>query len=193
VRLAINISEHKLLEEKLKKLTELDDLTGAYNRRFFLQCMKNETEIARRRSQDLSLIILDADYFKKINDKHGHAQGDRALQHLSRTISRHLRSGNIFARIGGEEFAILCPSTGQQEALDLAERLCQLVATTPLDLDQDRIALTISLGVTALRDSDTRIEQLLIRADQALYTAKHNGRNQACCYSAAAATMRCVQ
>jgi diguanylate cyclase (GGDEF)-like protein len=183
VWLTIDISDQKQLEQELKKLSDLDDLTGVCNRRYFLRTLENEIEIARRRSQTLSLIFLDVDYFKRINDRYGHVQGDRALQHLTRTISKHLRNRDLFARIGGEEFAILCPSTSQQEALLLAERICRTVADAPMEIKNGCIPLTISLGVASLSDSDTAIGQLLRRADQALYQAKSDGRNRACSYA----------
>ena len=180
VWLTINVSEQKRMEEQLKRLSDMDDLTGVYNRRYYLRRLESEFEIARRRSQTLSMIFLDADHFKKINDRYGHVQGDRVLQHLTQTIARHMRSGDILARVGGEEFAILCPATGLPEALALAKRICCMVAATPIQTEHGTIPLTISLGVASLCDCDTVAGQLLRRADQALYKAKDQGRNRAC-------------
>lgn len=179
--LAINISEHKQLEEKLKNLAEMDDLTGTHNRRYFLRRLESEFEIAQRRSLPLSLIILDADHFKLINDRYGHPQGDLVLQFLTRAVAGQLRETDILARIGGEEFAILSPATDKHQSSVLAERIRRLIAAAPVHMATGSMGVTLSCGVTAKKDSDTSFKQLMRRADEALYQAKREGRNRVCC------------
>lgn len=181
VWLAINISEQKMLEERLNSLARTDDLTGAFNRRHFMELLHREFEIARRHDHDLSLVSIDIDHFKDINDRYGHSQGDAVLQHLVKIISGSLRTGDVLARIGGEEFAVLCPMTNRSGAKILAERACRLVAGTPIATPRGPIRLTVSLGVTALRIREKSILSMLSRVDEALYSAKRNGRNQVCC------------
>jgi diguanylate cyclase (GGDEF)-like protein len=182
VWLAINVSEQKLMAERLRKLSEQDDLTGVYNRRYFMKKLENEAEIAHRRGTDLGLVYLDIDHFKAVNDGYGHPDGDRALKHLVATIRPQLRDTDILARIGGEEFALLCPSTAQHEAFGVAERIRSCIIGNPLNTARGPLFLTISLGVTELLAHDTGIEPMLRRADDALYRAKKAGRN--CTWSA---------
>jgi diguanylate cyclase (GGDEF)-like protein len=180
VWLAINVSEQKAMEERLQRLSERDDLTGAYNRRYFMQRLKNEYELARRRQCDLSLISLDIDHFKAINDRFGHIEGDRALQHLTNTIRPQLRETDILARIGGEEFAILCLSTDLNKAWSVAERIRQSIESSELKTDRGVIHMRISLGLATVNPQDTSIHALLSQADKALYQAKDTGRNRTC-------------
>ncbi|MGE4544871.1 MAG: diguanylate cyclase [Pedobacter sp.] len=180
VWLAINVSEQKTMEERLKRLSELDDLTGAYNRRYFMQRLEKECELARRRHHNLSLISLDVDHFKSINDRFGHIEGDRALAHLTNTIRPQLRDTDILARVGGEEFAILCLSTDLNEAWSVAERIRRSIENTELKTDTGIIHMRISLGLAALNPQDVSIHSLLSQADKALYQAKDSGRNRTC-------------
>ena len=180
VWLAINISEQKSMEERLKRLSERDDLTGVYNRRYFMQRLEKEYELARRRRYELSLISLDVDQFKAINDRFGHLEGDRALSHLTHTIRPQLRDRDILARVGGEEFAILCPATDLNETWSVAERIRRSVENSELKMDTDIINMRISLGLATLNPQDSGIHTLLSRADKALYQAKDTGRNRTC-------------
>lgn len=180
VWLAINVSEQKTMEERLQRLSELDDLTGTYNRRYFMHRLENEYELARRRRYDLSLISLDIDHFKSINDRFGHIEGDRALMHLTTTIRPQLRDTDILARIGGEEFAILCLSTDLNEAWAVAERIRRSIENTELKTDTGVIHMRISLGLATLNPQDKGLHALLSRADKALYHAKDTGRNRTC-------------
>jgi diguanylate cyclase (GGDEF)-like protein len=181
VWLVINISEQKRLEERLKRLSQTDELTGVFNRRHFMELLHREFQIARRRNHDLSLISLDVDHFKAINDQYGHSQGDRALQHMMKTVQRNLRAGDVLARVGGEEFAVLCPMTDGHQCRILAERICRIIAATPLDAPHGPIRITVSLGVADLRAQEKSAYSLLSRVDEALYRAKREGRNQVSC------------
>ncbi|WP_052190831.1 diguanylate cyclase [Chitinibacter sp. ZOR0017] len=163
----------------LSELATTDELTQVYNRREWQRRCAEAVVRARRYKQALSIILLDIDHFKKINDQHGHLLGDLALKHLSRLCSQHLRAIDTFARWGGEEFVILLPDTELEQANLVAEKIRGLIERNPLLVDQrPPIHFTISLGVTALSVMDLTLDDLLGRADEALYVAKASGRNR---------------
>lgn len=185
VWLAINVSEQKSLEGRLQRLSEVDDLTGVYNRRYFMKNLEREFEIAKRRNRDLSLICMDVDHFKSINDRFGHLVGDQALQHLAASIQKQLRSEDILARMGGEEFAILCLSTGLKDAFHLAERIRRAIESLEVETDHGSLKMTISLGIAELNRRDENLQAFISRADKVLYAAKDSGRNRSVCASCA--------
>jgi diguanylate cyclase (GGDEF)-like protein len=162
----------------LKEQVRTDALTGLYNFRFFSDALPLEMERARRSFQPLSLIILDIDHFKGFNDRWGHELGNRALSHVARLIGVAIRKLDFAYRFGGEEFVILLPNTDLRQALNVAERLREIIATTPLVNELDTISITASLGVDEFRGnhSDTP-EGFVERVDVWLYQAKHAGRN----------------
>ncbi|MCW8831374.1 MAG: GGDEF domain-containing protein [Gammaproteobacteria bacterium] len=163
----------KLLGEQMKEIAYTDSLTGIYNRLHFNRLLDAEINKAKRYDGKLSLIFLDIDHFKQINDTHGHATGDVILKEITDVISSANRSSDIFARYGGEEFVILATSTGIEGAAEHAQRLKQ-------DIEQHRFQIgrvTSSFGVTELIPSSDNQETLLDRADKALYQAKEDGRN----------------
>jgi diguanylate cyclase (GGDEF)-like protein len=169
------------LEEKVKQRTReltlaaiTDDLTKAYNRRHFMDIASRELARARRHKLSLSIILLDADNFKEINDNYGHLYGDEVLKQISAICQGMMRSHDIFARYGGEEFIILLPETRIQSAHLVAERIRKTIENTRLKPDKIH---TVSLGITALKKSDSELDQLLARADRALYDAKKGGKN----------------
>lgn len=164
--------------QRLEALASIDPLTGASNRRFFLDQAAIEISRARRLGLPLSVVMLDIDFFKAVNDRHGHEAGDRVLVELARTIRATLRSGDIFARLGGEEFILMLPGQDLTEAAQMAERLRQRVETS--DCEGCPAHITVSAGVTGLQGEGDRIGDLLRRADLALYQAKAQGRNQVC-------------
>jgi two-component system cell cycle response regulator len=157
-----------------------DALTGLYTRRFFEENLREEAERADRAGTELSLVLVDADYFKQVNDTHGHPGGDRVLVELARRLRASCRPGDIVARIGGEEFAILLPAANLERADRLAERVRQVVAATPFVVsDVALMPLTVSIGVATARPGNGHPPTELIRAaDQALYAAKRDGRNR---------------
>ena len=171
-----DISGLKQVEEELRTLTITDPLTGIYNRRQFLEQMDNELLRHARTRRGLSLIMLDIDHFKRINDGHGHDAGDRVLQELCRRIGSRLRRIDLFCRFGGEEFVIICPETDHEQALHLAEVLRHRVQDTPF---AEVGKVTASFGVSSAHPGDCG-ESLLQRADQAMYAAKQSGRNRVC-------------
>lgn len=172
------VHERQQAQAQLLELATTDSLTGLRNRRYFMHRAGEEFERARRYRLPLALLMLDADHFKAINDRYGHPIGDQVLQALARRGQELLRDVDLFARIGGEEFAILLPQTDLDAARVVAERLRQRVASTPIATDQGPLTLTISLGLTGFDATVIDFDTLLRRADAALYRAKQNGRNR---------------
>lgn len=163
------------LEEKLRYQAHTDGLTGANNRRHFMALGREEISRSLRYDRPLSLLLIDLDHFKMINDKFGHDAGDKVLQRFSWLCRRSLREPDIFGRLGGEEFAVIIPEENLERAQQTAERLRATVeeefATTPYHL-------TISIGVAEICQTDTSIGHLLKRADEMMYEAKRYGRNR---------------
>ncbi|QPC95922.1 sensor domain-containing diguanylate cyclase [Mesorhizobium sp. INR15] len=179
----LNITDRKLIELELARLAATDPLTGLPNRRFFQQTADLELERVRRFSASASVIMLDVDHFKSVNDTYGHALGDEALRCLTNTCRQSLRKMDVFARHGGEEFVILLPGTKEAGASSVAEKLRAAIAAMPVSDGQNHIKLTASFGVAQLRPVDQGIDAGLARADRALYAAKHSGRNCVRCFS----------
>jgi diguanylate cyclase (GGDEF)-like protein len=155
-----------------------DYLTGLSNRRAFFEAADLELKRWHRQPRPLSLIVIDADFFKKINDTYGHAAGDLVLQDLALILKESVRFIDTVARIGGEEFAALLPSTDIEGALIMAERFRQKVANQRVCVDGTDIRYTVSIGISSMDKSVTGFDDLLQRADKALYDAKHAGRNR---------------
>ena len=172
-----DITERRQAEEKLRKMATTDELTGLWNRRYFLQATRQEIDRAQRYDQPLSLIVFDVDNFKKVNDTRGHAAGDATLQHLASLMKKSLRDIDIPGRLGGEEFGILLPNTELNNAALLAERLRKTIEDSPADFKGSEINLTVSIGVTAYQNRFSSVDELLKTADEALYEAKGSGKN----------------
>lgn len=162
----------------LREAVDRDELTGLSNRAAFYRLGKSHVMDARLANAPLSMIMLDADYFKSINDTFGHLAGDLALQHLSQIFLYCTRDSDVVARWGGEEFIILLPNADQHGVMRFAERLRERVSQSPFIWNGEEVFLTLSAGVTQLTERDTSLENLVIRADKALYLAKSAGRNQ---------------
>ncbi|MDR3492095.1 MAG: diguanylate cyclase [Gammaproteobacteria bacterium] len=173
-----DITSHKKIENKLVELTRQDPLTGVANRRYFHELSLQEMVRAQRYLTPLSIASIDLDHFKRINDVYGHAVGDKMLKALCNVIQQMLRENELFARIGGEEFAILMPNTSLQGALYLAERIRQAAAENKLIFNNQEISCTISIGIAELKPTDGSIDDCLGRADKAMYKAKQHGRNR---------------
>lgn len=158
-----------------------DGLTGAYNKNYFLKHLQTEMAFALRHQTPLSLIMLDIDHFKPVNDNYGHLAGDAILKRLAEIAISSLRTEDIFARYGGEEFAIVSRGTPTDGARVIAERLRSTVEQTDFIYDDQQIPITISIGVAALPDvAASSPEELIKAADMALYDAKNGGRNRVC-------------
>jgi diguanylate cyclase (GGDEF)-like protein len=169
--------ENARLFKEIQTLAITDGLTGLYNRRHFYHLANLEFRRSRRYNRPLSLLMMDVDLFKRINDTYGHLIGDKVLENTAQKCLQKGRSGDIAGRYGGEEFTLLLPETDEAGALVLAERLRLSVAETPLITEQGSVHITISIGVAATDDTCENLEELLRRSDEALYTAKHSGRN----------------
>ena len=169
--------KNRELEEALttiERLASRDELTGIYNRRFFLDMLRHERARAEREGRPFSLALLDLDYFKNVNDRYGHLVGDDVLRSFANCVQMEIRQTDYFARYGGEEFVLLLPDTDKDEALDIVERIRRQVAAHAFaDVAEP---VTVSIGVAACRDADAP-EDLFGRADRALYAAKDAGRN----------------
>ena len=170
--------ENAQLFAKVQSMAITDDLTGLFNRRKFYDYAAQEFERSRRYQRPLSVIMMDIDHFKRVNDTYGHAIGDQVLQGWARVIKSSLRQVDILARYGGEEFVILLPETPIDEALRTAERLRISASDATLPTRVGNMSVTISLGVVNLDDSCRNLEELLDRSDQALYASKRTGRNR---------------
>jgi len=175
-----DITERKEMERRLRELATTDDLTGALNRRAFFAVVAQETERSARYGIPMSLVMIDLDHFKLINDRYGHAAGDRALKLTTQAMVSSLRDIDRLGRLGGEEFAVLLPQTPLSGALDVAERLRRAIASVdiPVDPEPATVRLTASLGVVDRQNGETGPDRLLSRADAALYRAKDEGRNR---------------
>lgn len=176
-QLQAEIRERQHLEQELIKLASTDSLTGVANRRHFLRRLENEMLRSRRSGRAFSLLVIDLDHFKQINDTHGHAAGDAVLVHFTRTVTDLLRRVDVFGRTGGEEFAVLLPETDLDGAVQLAERLRYVVAESSFEWEGHPLPITISIGATSSYATE-EADDLLRRADKALYQAKKTGRNR---------------
>ncbi|ERI52779.1 diguanylate cyclase [Pseudomonas sp. EGD-AK9] len=178
VGIAEDITEKKRLEGELHRLATTDVLTQSSNRRHFFECARREFEHARQYGSPLAFLLLDLDDFKKINDQYGHQLGDQVLQRLAQCGANALRRGDLFGRIGGEEFAALFPGCEPDIALQVAERLQREVQRLNFQHDGASFGITVSQGLTSLRAADANLEALYARADAAMYLAKRQGKNQ---------------
>jgi len=164
---------NKFFHTQLKKQALKDFLTGLFNRRYFEEILRWEIELSKRYKHPLSIILVDLDDFKCINDKYGHQFGDKVLKMVAESIKRNIRSSDIPARYGGEEFIILLPETDLEGAKKVAEKLRRIIQ----ELSIDNTKLTASFGITELLENDS-METFIKRADKALYRAKKEGKNK---------------
>ena len=163
---------------RLRLTQSCDHLTGIANRRAFFEAAEIELTRWRRQPRPLSLVLLDADHFKAVNDQYGHPAGDAVLRDLAATLTASFRDVDVVARVGGEEFAVLLPSTAAAGALAVANRTLAAISARHVEYDGVRIAYTVSGGVAAMDEGVTGLDALMKRADQALYVAKKAGRNR---------------
>ncbi|MDQ0840158.1 diguanylate cyclase (GGDEF)-like protein [Sphingomonas faeni] len=173
-----DITEERRLEEALRVLASTDHLTGALNRRAFQLAFRSEVARCRRYGVALSLVMLDLDHFKRVNDTYGHQAGDEVLKETSSLIRSSLRESDIFGRLGGEEFALLLPHTDLDQGTVLAERLRKAIADKPVNVGSALVRITTSVGITTCRSQTDPIDTMMRRADEALYAAKADGRDR---------------
>jgi diguanylate cyclase (GGDEF)-like protein len=175
-----DVTEERKIQEKLKVLATIDSLSGLYNRAEFMHLAQREFACAKRNNEQLSLLIMDLDNFKAINDTFGHAAGDEMIREIGRIIMTSFRKTDIAGRIGGEEFAVVLKNASLEEAKKLAEQFRVTIARRKVIYGKQEVSFTVSIGVAAIRgntDDITDIEAALKMADDALYEAKANGRN----------------
>ena len=171
------IARRKELEDELRQLANTDALTGATNRRHFLELCDKELQRARRYGRPMALLMMDVDHFKRINDSHGHALGDEVLKRLVETCQADLRGQDVLGRLGGEEFAVVMPECTLEAAETVAERLRRTLAANTVPAAGESVNFTISIGVVDWAP-ERSLEATLERADKAMYAAKSAGRNR---------------
>ncbi|WP_246007538.1 sensor domain-containing diguanylate cyclase [Halomonas nitroreducens] len=181
--MVFDLRERKQLEDTLARQAMTDPLTGLGNRRYLQGQAAMEIARAKRSGQPLSLIAIDLDHFKHINDEYGHDVGDSVLQAFANQASKLLREGDVLCRMGGEEFAVLLPSTSSAQAMQVAERLRNVLETSPVEVSHEVtedgwLPYTASLGVTLVMAEEASLKPAIKRADRGLYAAKEQGRNR---------------
>lgn len=181
----------RLLEtanDKIATLTTHDDLTGLPNRRWFFDRLDEEVDRASRYGNGLSLIMVDIDHFRRVNDTFGHPLGDLALAEVARLLAANIRTSDIAARYGGEEFAIIIPESGAEKAVRVAEKLRMVVEVNDISLEGPEVKVTVSCGVADLKSVKPGRgglrDALVLASDHALHRAKENGRNQTLMHTA---------
>lgn len=170
---------NKALNE-LALSNRIDGLTQAFNRKHWEECLASEFSRANRYKQELALVMLDLDQFKLLNDTYGHQGGDKVLIETTEVINELLRMGDLFGRYGGEEFAVILPNTELTGAHDVAERIRKTIENNAIEYQGENINVTVSIGIAVMNEYDARYEDIISRADIALYKAKNSGRNQVC-------------
>jgi len=176
------VIENARLFEQTQKMALTDSLTGIYNRRYFYELSQKEFSRSKRYQSPMSIILIDIDHFKNVNDRFGHLAGDQVLVQFVQRIQDELRTNDILARFGGEEFIILLPETSLNDATHVAERLREVTAQYPFLLITAQTYITISMGISGFRFSTISLDQLIDESDKALYEAKQSGRNRAISY-----------
>ncbi len=168
----------RLANERLRALSETDPLTGTLNRRSFVEAATRELSLAQRHCLPTSIVLMDFDHFKEVNDRYGHAAGDQALVHAIEIIRGVIRESDVLARFGGEEFILLLPHTAQDGAQSLSSRILREVQRTPIDLPEAQLSITLSAGSVTCETSETPLDLMMSRADELLYKSKQLGRNR---------------
>lgn len=164
--------------EKLQEIVNIDELTQIHNRRYFYTTGQIELARAERYQHPVSVLMLDIDYFKHVNDTYGHAVGDTVLRSVAQCCRDGVRAMDVVGRVGGEEFGVLLPETDMPAAIVVAEKLRARIAGTHVDIGAGQLSTTASLGVATMAAGQLNFDELLRRADQSMYTAKQSGRNR---------------
>jgi diguanylate cyclase (GGDEF)-like protein len=168
----------QVLNKKLKELATRDSLTGILNRGSFFETAQHLLILSQRQKSLASFLLVDLDNFKTVNDTYGHFVGDKVLIHFTQTIQKSLRKSDLIGRVGGEEFAIFLPDTGNDDAFQFAEKLRKIISHSVLEVDGKVVAYTVSIGVESSEPKDHLIDELFKRADMKLYGAKDKGRDR---------------
>jgi diguanylate cyclase (GGDEF)-like protein len=169
--------------DKIKQVSDTDELTGVYNMRAFSTMLQRAFRQSVRYGHALSVVMIDSDNLKQVNDRHGHESGNRLLQHLVRCIREQLRGSDVMARFGGDEFVLLLPETSNNGALEMAERIRKAVEISRFDVRGGDTNITVSLGIASYPEDGGNLDVILEKADKAMYRAKQRGRNRAIAYT----------
>lgn len=169
--------QNAILFREVERLSMTDPLTGLNNRRSFDIAARQNVRVAIRHKRPLSVLMVDIDFFKRVNDTYGHAVGDKVLVKIAQVCQQHTRSTDLLARFGGEEFCFILPETSANEALPFSERLRTAISDIVFESDGQVFSVTVSVGISECSGEDDSLESLLERSDEALYSAKHAGRN----------------
>lgn len=178
IKMQMEIEQRKLLEDELRKLASTDFLTGLFTRRKLFELGEREINRAKRAGAPLSLLIMDIDHFKSVNDTYGHAIGDEVLKDFAKVCREAFRSTDIVGRFGGEEFVTIMPDTHIPTANEVAERLRQNIEKRQFPVAGKILSYTVSIGLAGLNVDENSIDPLIARGDEALYKAKKTGRNK---------------
>lgn len=170
------------LEVEMRKAATFDPLTGLFSRRAFLERADYTLDLATREGFKVSVLLVDLDHFKTINDSFGHTSGDKVLTTFGKAITQIIRKSDVVGRLGGEEFAFLLPNTSQCQAWEFSERLHEVINNTVFDTGECTVQVTMSIGIVTLPTGENNIQKLLSMADKAMYHAKKNGRDQSAIY-----------
>ncbi|WP_434931151.1 diguanylate cyclase [Shewanella sp. HL-SH5] len=181
---AVNRLQLKAMNQQLEELSQTDGLTQLHNRRHWQHCMEREYERHTRYQDHATLVMIDIDNFKSVNDTYGHPAGDKVIQHIAHLLKQSLRETDCAGRYGGEEFAIVLAKTGSADALYFTERLRKKIEASEIISDNRIIKVTVSLGINEIKPGTENSSIWLSGADKALYTAKQNGRNQSVVFTA---------
>ncbi|MEH6476939.1 MAG: GGDEF domain-containing protein [Sneathiella sp.] len=173
--LYLDVTNVKVVEEELRRLATTDSLTGISNRRHLMDSSEREFSMAHRYATPLSVLLLDIDHFKSVNDSFGHAAGDAVLETFARTIKGVIRQTDKFGRYGGEEFVVTLPHSTCVNAMAIAEKIRKVIET--MNCGRDNLSVTVSIGVSEMTSDDKTLDEVLKRADTAVYEAKNSGRN----------------
>jgi len=179
---ARDVTERKRMEDQLTALSRTDSLTETYNRRYFLDKCAAVIELMQRYRHPASMMMMDLDHFKQINDTYGHHIGDLALIAFTMACRREIRESDILGRLGGEEFGLMLPETTLQNAQALAERIRTATSAIAIPFGEQTIHITVSIGLVELKNEDVLLDFVMRRADKAMYQAKQRGRNQVVTY-----------
>lgn len=174
--------ELKKANEKLLKISTIDDLTQIPNRRYFFDIANKTFFLSKRNEEIFSILYMDIDFFKNVNDTYGHQEGDKVLKLLASIIDKDIRKTDTFARVGGEEFIILLNNTNEEQAIIFAEKIRKKIEDITYTINKNKLNITISLGISQYYKEDKSLDNLLSRADEALYEAKNTGRNKSAIY-----------
>ena len=172
------VAKVSLFASKLQREANYDALSGIFNRRAFNLQSAQQFNKSRENDQPLSVLMCDVDFFKNVNDTYGHSTGDEVIKMVAQVMLENTRNSDLVARYGGEEFIALLPRTSKHEASIVAEKIRRSIESIEINIDNHQLRFTISIGISDLKSTDSNIDNVILRADEALYNAKESGRNQ---------------